>query len=77
VKKRIVATSSGQEAIHPTPDNLQAGLQEIRRIVLEQEHYTAELKVRHEEIDGLFQEKAGQYSVLCVITNSKQATPEE
>jgi len=59
VKKRIVATSSEQEAIHFSPDNLQAGQQEFRRIVLAQEHYTAKLKMSHEEIDELLHEKAG------------------
>jgi voltage-gated potassium channel Kch len=46
-----------QEAISTTPDNLQAGLQEIKRIILEQEQYTAALKKRLETIDGLLHEK--------------------
>lgn len=46
-----------QEAVNTTPDNLQAGLQEIKRILLEQEHSTAELKKRLEEIDGLLREQ--------------------
>jgi voltage-gated potassium channel Kch len=46
-----------QETVNTTPDNLQAGLQEIKRILLEQEHYTAELKQRLEEIDGLLRKQ--------------------
>ena len=46
-----------QEAISTTPDNLQAGLQEIKRIILEQEQYTAILKMRLETIEGLLQEQ--------------------
>jgi voltage-gated potassium channel len=45
-----------QEAVHTTPETLQAGLQELKRLVLEQEHSTAELKKRLELIDGLLQE---------------------
>jgi hypothetical protein len=50
------AQQSEQEAVHTTPDTLQAGLQELRRLVLVQEQYTAELKKRLEMIDGLLQE---------------------
>jgi voltage-gated potassium channel Kch len=53
------AEQDEQEAVNTTPDNLQAGLQEIKRIILEQEQYTAELKKRLETIDGLLQEKTG------------------
>src|SRR2546428_9953157 len=48
--------SAGQdehEAISTTAENLQAGLQEIKRIILEQEQYTATLKMRLETIDKL------------------------
>ena len=51
------AEQNEQEAISTTPDNLQAGLQEIKRIILEQEQYTAALKKRLETIDGLLHEK--------------------
>ncbi len=51
------AEQNEQEAISTTPDNLQAGLQEIKRIILEQEQYTATLKMRLETIDRLLQEK--------------------
>ena len=51
------AEQSEQETVNTTPDNLQAGLQEIKRILLEQEHYTAELKQRLEEIDGLLRKQ--------------------
>jgi voltage-gated potassium channel Kch len=50
------AEQSEQEAVNTTPANLQAGLQEIKRIILEQEQYTAELKMRLETIDGLLHE---------------------
>ena len=52
--------SAGQdehEVISTTPDNLQAGLQEIKRIILEQEQYTATLKMRLETIDKLLHEQ--------------------
>ena len=51
------AEQDGQEAVNTTPDTLQAGLQEIKRIILEQEQYTAELKKRLETIDGLLDQK--------------------
>jgi len=51
------AEQDGQEAVNTTPDTLQAGLQEIKRIILEQEQYTATLKKRLETIDGLLHEK--------------------
>jgi voltage-gated potassium channel len=51
------AEQDEQEAISTTPDNLQAGLQEIKRIILEQEQYTAALKKRLETIDGLLHEQ--------------------
>src|SRR6266567_6077490 len=52
------AEQDEQEAISTTPDNLQAGLQEIKRIILEQEQYTATLKMRLETIEGLLHEKS-------------------
>ena len=52
------AEQTEQEATNTNPDNLQAGLQEIKRLLLEQEKYTAELKKRLELIDGLLHEKA-------------------
>jgi voltage-gated potassium channel len=52
------AEQTEQEAVNTNPDNLQAGLQEIKRLLLEQEKYTAELKKRLELIDGLLHEKA-------------------
>jgi hypothetical protein len=45
-----------QEAVHTAPDTLQASLQELNRLIVEQEQYTAELKKRLEMIDGLLQE---------------------
>ncbi len=51
------AEQNEQEAVNTTPDNLQVGLQEIKRIILEQEQYTAELKKRLETIDGLLDQK--------------------
>jgi voltage-gated potassium channel Kch len=51
------AEQSEKEAMSTTPDNLQAGLQEIKRIILEQEQYTVTLKKRLETIDGLLHEK--------------------
>ena len=52
------AEQDEQEAMSATPDNLQAGLQEIKRIILEQEQYTATLKMRLETIEGLLHEKS-------------------
>ena len=52
------AEQNQQEAVNTTPDNLQAGLQEIKRIILEQEQFTAELKKKLDMIDRLLQEKA-------------------
>ena len=46
-----------QEVVNVAPDTLQVGLQEIKRIILEQEQYTATLKMRLETIDRLLQEK--------------------
>src|SRR3989442_491389 len=51
------AEQDEHEAISTTPDNLQAGLQEIKRIILEQEQYTALLKMRLETIDKLLHEQ--------------------
>src|SRR6266700_2066859 len=51
------AEQDEQEAMSATPDNLQAGLQEIKRIILEQEQYTAALKMRLETIDKLLHEQ--------------------
>jgi voltage-gated potassium channel len=51
------AEQDEQEAISNSPNNLQAGLQEIKRIILEQEQYTAALKERLETIDKLLHEK--------------------
>jgi len=51
------AEQNEQEAMSTTPDNLQAGLQEIKRIILEQEQYTATLKMRLETIEGLLHEQ--------------------
>jgi len=43
--------------VNVAPDTLQVGLQEIKRIILEQEQYTAILKKRLETIEGLLQEQ--------------------
>ena len=51
------AEQDEQEVVNTTPDNLQAGLQEIKRIILEQEQYTATLKMRLETIDKLLHEQ--------------------
>jgi voltage-gated potassium channel len=50
------AQQAEQEAVNTTPDTLQAGLQELKRLLVEQEQYTAELKKRLEMIDGLLPE---------------------
>jgi voltage-gated potassium channel len=46
-----------QEVINVSPDTLQVGLQEIKRIIVEQEQYTAILKKRLETIDKLLHEQ--------------------
>ncbi len=46
-----------QEVVNVSPDTLQVGLQEIKRIILEQEQYTAILKKRLETIEGFLHEK--------------------
>ena len=52
------AEQDEQEVVNVPPDTLQAGLQEIKRVILEQEQYTALLKKRLETIEGLLLEKA-------------------
>ncbi|MGZ3628612.1 MAG: ion transporter [Ktedonobacteraceae bacterium] len=44
------------EVVNVSQDTLQVGLQEIKRIIVEQEQYTALLKKRLETIEGLLQE---------------------
>ncbi len=51
------AEQNKQEVVNVAPDTLQVGLQEIKRIILEQEQYTATLKMRLETIEGLLHEK--------------------
>jgi len=42
--------------VNVSQDPLQVGLQEIKRIIVEQEQYTALLKKRLESIEGLLKE---------------------
>jgi len=55
--KPKAAEQDEQEVVTVSQDPLQVGLQEIKRIILEQEQYTALLKKRLESIEGLLQEK--------------------
>ena len=51
------AEQNEQEGVNVSQDPLQVGLQEIKRIIVEQEQYTATLKKRLESIEGLLQEQ--------------------
>jgi len=51
------AEQTEQEGVNDSPDTLQVGLQEIKRIIVEQEQYTALLKKRLETFEGLLQEQ--------------------
>ena len=51
------AEQTEQEGVTVSQDPLQVGLQEIKRIIVEQEQYTALLKKRLETFEGLLQEQ--------------------
>ena len=55
--KPKAAEQHEQEGVNVSQEPLQVGLQEIKRIIVEQEQYTALLKKRLETFEGLLQEQ--------------------
>jgi len=55
--KPKAAEQHEQEVVNVSQEPLQVGLQEIKRIIVEQEQYTVLLKKRLETFEGLLQEQ--------------------